>query len=193
LHSTTLGGRVVVGNLNRDLAFEKEAVMRASSGVQLIEAAARTAKSSPVRELLLVVGYDGSAPAQRALDKAAELLEWREGWLEVVFVAHTPATAPFAPQAMAQLIQGFDEESTSLEKEVGARLIQQPRPWHFQRRDGAVSAQLLAAAQELQDRYGDFTDIAIVVGGPAHRYHHLAGSVSSSLARSDRFPLMVVP
>ncbi len=86
--------------------------MTASSGLQVTGAFGRTDASSQVRQLVLLIGYDGSLPAQRALDKAAELVQSREGWLEVVYVAHTPAAAPLAPQAMAQLMEGFDEEST---------------------------------------------------------------------------------
>jgi nucleotide-binding universal stress UspA family protein len=151
------------------------------------------AATKPAPKLVLVVGYDGSAPSQRALDKAAEILESRDGWLEVVLVAHTPPAAALAPQAMPQLVAGMEEETALREKEVTSRLIGQKRQWNFQRRDGAAAAELLAAAQELHDRFGDGKEIVIVVGGPEHRYHHVAGSVSASLARSDRFPLVVVP
>lgn len=145
------------------------------------------------KELVLVVGYDGSPPAQRALDQAARLMQGREGWLEVVYVARMPSVAPLAPQATAQLMQGFDEESDRLEREVDERLAGAVRAWHFRRRDGSVAAELLELAREFKDRYGDSKDIGLVVGGAAHRYHRLAGSVGASLARADRFPLVVVP
>ena len=45
--------------------------------------------ASPVRELDLVVGFDGSPPALRALDTAARLLAVRPpGRITVVWVAH---------------------------------------------------------------------------------------------------------
>ena len=167
--------------------------MGAHSGAQVLEASSGPRIGTTRRELLLVVGYDGSPSSLRGLEKAAELLGCRDGWLEVVFVAHTPATVPFAPEAVLQLRQSLDEESATLEKEVGSLLIHQPRHWRFQRRDGSVAEELLAAAKELQARYRDRTDIAIVVGGPAHRYHHFVGSVGASLARSGQFPVVVVP
>ena len=38
--------------------------------------------------LHIVVGYDGSPPATRALDAAVRLLQGRPGRIEVVWVAH---------------------------------------------------------------------------------------------------------
>lgn len=167
--------------------------MSAETGAQVLEPPAKAGVRPPVSQVILVVGYDGSPPSQHALEKAAELLETRDGWLEVVFVAHTPSSAPFAPEAVAQLRQSFDEESAALESQAGSLLIHQPRHWRFRRRDGAVADQLLAVAGELHGRYGSTKRIGIVVGAPARRYHHVAGSVSASLARSGRFPVVVVP
>jgi nucleotide-binding universal stress UspA family protein len=167
--------------------------MSAEIGAPVLEPSAKADIRTPLKELYLVVGYDGSPPSQHALETAAELLESRDGWLEVVFVAHTPAPAPFAPEAVAQLRQVFDEESAALEAQAGSLLIHQQRQWRFQRRDGGVADQVLAVANELFGRYGPTKDIGIVVGAPTHRYHHFAGSVSGSLARSGRFPVVVVP
>ena len=167
--------------------------MSARTGAHVVELAAKADMGTPRNELVLVVGYDGSPPSQQALEKAAELMEHRKGWLEVVFVAHTPTPAPFAPEAVAELRQVFDEESAELEAQAGSVLIHQPRHWRFQRRDGGVAGQLLAVANELRCRYGQTKDIGIVVGAPAHRLHHVAGSVAASLARSSRFPVVVIP
>ena len=59
-----------------------------------LEQTAGTAGRSPVAPVVLVVGFDGSEPAQRALDAAAALLRDREGQLEVVYVAQDPAGSP---------------------------------------------------------------------------------------------------
>ena len=47
----------------------------------------------PAGNLYLVVGYDGSPPAIRALDAAVRLLHGRTGSIEVVYVAHLPSWA----------------------------------------------------------------------------------------------------
>jgi nucleotide-binding universal stress UspA family protein len=139
------------------------------------------------------VGYDRSQPARHALDKAVDLLRHREGALEVVYVAHPAAGAALYPEGFAEVQQGLDEQARALAEEVRAGLEGQDHPWHFHRRDGAVAAELRAVADDLHLRYGDTAEIVIVMGGSAHRYHHLAGSVGSSIIRSDSFPALAVP
>src|ERR1700737_929532 len=63
-------------------AFVTEWVLEQTSG---------TADRPPDAPVVLVVGFDGSEPARRALDAAAEMLRGREGVLEVVYVAQDPA------------------------------------------------------------------------------------------------------
>jgi nucleotide-binding universal stress UspA family protein len=140
-----------------------------------------------------VVGYDGSAPARHALDQAVDLLGDREGALEVVYVAHVPASVVCAPELLPEVKRGLDEQARALAEEVRDRLAADDHPWHFQRRDGAVAAELEAVADDVQRRNGGAAEIAIVMGASAHRYHHLAGSVGSSVVRSQTFPALVVP
>jgi CO/xanthine dehydrogenase FAD-binding subunit len=49
--------------------------------------------------LYLVVGYDGSPPAVRALDAAIRLLQGRTGSIEVVYVAHLSGIDSLSPGA----------------------------------------------------------------------------------------------
>jgi hypothetical protein len=111
----------------------------------------------------------------------------------VVYVAHLPVGAALSGQAFAQVRQGFDEEARALADEVRDRFAGKEYLWHFQRRDGGVTNELKAVAADAHRRYGDSAEIVIVVGGSAHRYHHVTGSVGSNVARSDTFPVLVVP
>jgi nucleotide-binding universal stress UspA family protein len=154
---------------------------------------ARTAAGPPAKRLIMVVGYDGSPPARHALDQAVDVLRNRGGALEVVFVAHLPVGATLSTAAFAEVRQGLDEQARALAEEVRDRLAGQDHPWHFQRRDGAVAAELKAVAAEVHRRYAETVDIFIVVGDSAHRYHHVAGSVGSSVVRGATFPVLVVP
>jgi nucleotide-binding universal stress UspA family protein len=150
--------------------------------------------TSPLRTpVYLVVGFDGTEPAQRALDSAARLLRDHDGGLEVVYVAHLPATAAMSPDAMVEVSNGFDETERFLYDESRSRLESIEPRWHFQRRQGAVGHELIAVADELRQRHGPQARIALVVGGSAHKYHRVIGSVSSNLERADRFPVVVVP
>lgn len=137
-----------------------------------MEQTAGTGRSSPGAPVMVVVGFNGSDPARRALDAAARLLRGRDGQLEVVQVA--------------------DDPDHRLDHDVRARLEPTEPRWHFQRRDGAVADELIAVADELRRKRPD-ANIILVVGGPSHKDHDVDGSVSTELARIDRFPLVVVP
>ena len=54
--------------------------------------------------LYIVVGYDGSAPASRALDAAVRPLRGRPGCIDVVWVAHLSSTVRLSAGAVVELI-----------------------------------------------------------------------------------------
>ena len=158
-----------------------------------MEQTAGTARSSPGAPVVVVVGFDGSEPAQRALDAAAGLLRGREGQLEVVYVAHVPASAALSKRFEPSTTAPEGDLDHRLDHDVRARLEPTEPRWHFQRRDGEVADELIAVADELRSQRGSDANIVLVVGGPSHQPHHHVGSVSLNLARIDRFPLVVVP
>jgi nucleotide-binding universal stress UspA family protein len=154
---------------------------------------AGTAGGASTGPVFLVVGYDGTEPAQRALDSAATFLHDRAGALEVVYVAHLPAGATLSAEAVSEVKDGFDDLETHFAAEVRSRLGANVPRWHFQRRDGTVAHELTAVADELRRQHGPQARIAIIVGGSAHNDHRVLGSVSMNLERVDRFPVVVVP
>jgi len=68
----------------------------------------------PATDLRLVVGYDGSPPASRALDAAVNLLQGRIGRIEVVYVAHLQTMAALSPGAVTELETNFDDVEQEL-------------------------------------------------------------------------------
>ena len=155
-------------------------------------ASAATLSGSRSTPVVLVVGFDGSEPSERALDGAAKLLADRSGWIEIVYVAHSPATAPIAPVVMGELAQSFDAIARKLRDELSDRLSGVAPLWHFRRRDGVVGHELIVVADELALQNPDAT-VVLVVGGSSHKIHRFLGSVASNLERVDRFPVIVVP
>jgi len=57
----------------------------------------------PFPALHLVVGYDGSPPADRALDAAVRLLRGRTGRIDVVYVAHLTSTEMMSAAAVGEM------------------------------------------------------------------------------------------
>jgi nucleotide-binding universal stress UspA family protein len=142
---------------------------------------------------VLVVGYDGSEPAQRALTGAAELLRDRAGRIEVVFVAHMPSTVAFSAGAVAAVREGMDIEVDELVTRVDDTLRPLDVKWHFQRRNGEIASQLLAAGKEQLEAGGPDTKVVLVVGGSAHKIDRYLNSTPARIIRQDRFEVLVIP
>jgi nucleotide-binding universal stress UspA family protein len=142
--------------------------------------------------LVVVVGFDGSEPAARALESAKKLIAGRLGSLVVVFVARAPGTAALNPSAIAEIRYSLDAEAKQLESALPA-LLGQERRWRFERRDGEVAEQLMSVAREEGASFGPDASVMVVVGKASKRLHHLVGSVPVGLVRHESFPVVVVP
>jgi nucleotide-binding universal stress UspA family protein len=168
-------------------------VMSARSMNQWVESVVKTsAERSPAR-LLAVVGFDGSQSAYRALDAATQLISGRPGSIVVVYVAHLSASAELSPEAMVESLRGFDALQQELTDTVRSRLDGVEQRWSFQRRDGTIAHELIAAAEEVSRQAGNDASVVIVVGSAMHTYHHVVGSVPVALVRHPKYPIVVVP
>jgi nucleotide-binding universal stress UspA family protein len=141
----------------------------------------------------LVVAYDGSEPAQRALGAAAEMLRDRPGRMEVVYVAHVPGTVAFSAQAVVAVQEGMDTEEQELAAKVDETLAGTGLKWHFQRRNGEIAPELLAAGQEQLDAEGPTTHVVLVVGGSGRKIDRYLNSTPARVIRQDRFEVLVIP
>jgi nucleotide-binding universal stress UspA family protein len=147
---------------------------------------------SATGDLFLVVGYDGSPPSSRALDAAIRLLQGRSGSIDVVYVAHVPAVDMLSAAAIAEMDTSFDEIERDLRASASAQLEGREERWRFERGQGVITDQLLAAATHCRDEHpGD--NVVIVVGSSSQAAHRLVGSVAVSLARRSPVPVIIVP
>jgi nucleotide-binding universal stress UspA family protein len=148
-----------------------------------------TTARPPEAFLHLVVGYDGSPPARRALDAAILLLHGRTGRIDVVYVTHMPVVAedPAAP---------VDIEPGQVAQELRAMAAGQLRDcgaaWEFEHRQGVAAQELGAAAEGIGDANPD-RFVMIVVGSSSSAIHRVAGSVAVHLGRHPPVPLLIVP
>jgi nucleotide-binding universal stress UspA family protein len=146
----------------------------------------------PPANLYLVVGYDGSAPASRALDAAVRLLHGRAGRIEVLYVAHLPAADSLSADAIGELEIDFDDIAQELRTMAGEQLRGREERWEFARREGQIAAELMAYATGLGAVHpGDTT--VIMVGSSSQAMHRIVGSVAVTLARRSPVPIVVVP
>ena len=149
-----------------------------------------TTTTPPTGFLHLVVGYDGSPPASRALDAAVNLLQGRTGRIDVVYVAHLSSLAMLSPGAIAELESDFDEIEQQLRAAAAEQLRDRVAAWGFERRQGIVPEELIAMATAIG---AAGSTVAIVVGSSSHATHRVVGSVAVSLARHSPVPLVIVP
>jgi nucleotide-binding universal stress UspA family protein len=146
-------------------------------------------------DLYLVVGYDGSAPAVRALDAAAALLRGRDGSIDVVYIPHMPAMDMLSADAVAGMESTFDEITQDLLAQASEQLRGREERWQFERGQDMLTdipGVLIRVAEKLRDAHpGD--NVAIVVGSSSQARHRVVGSVAVSLARHSPVPLVIVP
>ncbi len=149
-----------------------------------------TTTTPPTGSLHLVVGYDGSPPASRALDAAVNLLQGRTGHIDVVYVAHLSSLAMLSPGAIAEIESDFDEIEQQLRTAAAEQLRDRVAAWGFERRQGIIPEELIAVATAIG---AAGSNVAIVVGSSSHATHRVIGSVAVSLARHSPVPLIIVP
>ena len=143
-------------------------------------------------DLQLVVGYDGSLPASRALDGAVALMGGRRGHLTVVYVAHLTSTAMLSADAVAEMETDFDQIEQELRTTVAERLSDTGVHWSFVRRQGQIADELIAVTRQIHAERPDDV-LVIVVGSSTRALHRVVGSVPVNLARHSPVPLVVVP
>ena len=152
-----------------------------------------SAENPPLRELHLIVGYDGSPPAVRALDTAARLLSVRPpGRITVVWVAHLSASVELSADATAIVEHDFDKVGAELRAEVGKRLAESGVTWDFRWRQGLIAPELVAAAESIQAAEPDDV-VVILVGASSSAMHRIVGSVAVTLAHHSPVPVTIVP
>jgi nucleotide-binding universal stress UspA family protein len=94
--------------------------------------------------------------------------------------------------ALAEIESGFDQIEQELLTAAQERLGGGEEEWEFQRRQGMIVDQLIAAANDIRDAHAD-ANVVIVIGSSSQAMHRMVGSVAVSLARHSPVPLVIVP
>jgi nucleotide-binding universal stress UspA family protein len=143
-------------------------------------------------KLHLVVGYDGSVPATRALDSAVALLRDREGSIDVLYVTPLTFVEKMSADAIASLDGAGDELTRNLRAQAAGQLHGREERWTFGGGRGVITDLLIEAADRVRGAHPD-DNVVIVVGSSSQARHRMVGSVAVSLIRHAPVPLLIVP
>jgi nucleotide-binding universal stress UspA family protein len=151
-----------------------------------------SADAPAVPEAHLIVGFDGSPPANRALDAAARLLMARPGRMTVLWVAHLTSTVELSADAVAIVESDFDKVAAELRAAAAERLDRTGVPWDFRWSQGPIAQELVAVAESIHAAHPEDV-VAIEVGSSSSAMHRMVGSVAVNLARHSPVPVIIVP
>ena len=107
-------------------------------------------------------------------------------------MAHLSSVVMLSPGAIAEMEGDFDEIEQELRAQAAGQLRASGAAWEFERRQGIIADELIAAATAIRDAQPGET-VAIMVGSSSHATHRVVGSVAIGLARHSPVPLIIVP
>jgi nucleotide-binding universal stress UspA family protein len=139
----------------------------------------------------VVVGFDNSAPAQRALSRATRLPAGRSGRLHVVYADHAVIDSDLSGFGHAEMEAARDQEAANVAKAAADIVAEAGVPYTFERRQEAPADAILAAAAEFAAAPGGGP--VIVVGRSGHAARHLLGSVPARLLHRSPYPVLTIP
>jgi hypothetical protein len=97
-------------------------------------------------------------------------------------VAHLSSLDMLSHGAIAEMEKNLDEIEQELRTQAAGQLRASGAAWEFERRQGIVVDELIAAATAIGEAHPDET-LAIIVGSSSPGNHRVVGSVAVGLAR----------
>ena len=138
----------------------------------------------------VVVGFDNSAPARRALRQAARLVAARPGALHIVYADHVVIDSDLSGFAHAEMEAARDQEAAAVAEAAASVITQAGIPYTFERRQEAPAEAILSAASVYA---AEPEGPVIVVGRSRHAARHLLGSVPVHLLHNSPYPVLTIP
>jgi nucleotide-binding universal stress UspA family protein len=139
----------------------------------------------------LVVGFDNSEPARRALIWGADLLLARPGTLHVVYADHVLIDSDLSGFAHQEMEDARDKKAAGVAEAAAEIAAAAGLPYTFQRRPGSPADAILAAASIQDDAEPASTPI-IVTGRSHHAAHQIIGSVPVQLLHQSPYPVLTI-
>jgi nucleotide-binding universal stress UspA family protein len=151
------------------------------------------ADPGPLSPISLVIGFDNSEPARRALSWTARLAGSRPGTLHIIYADHMIIDSDFSGFGHAEMTAARDQEAAGVAEAAAEIVAGASVPYTFERRPGAPAAAILSGASAQAASARDEDGPIIVVGRSGHAAHHVLGSVPVRLLHHSPYPVLTIP
>jgi nucleotide-binding universal stress UspA family protein len=144
-----------------------------------------------VEPITLVVGFDNSAPARRALTWSAELLRARPGSLNVIYADHPLIDSDLTGFGRPEMDEARDQKAADVAQAAAEIAAAAGVPYTFERRQESPADAMLSAASVLDATEGA-SEPVIVTGRSHHAPHRILGSVPVELLHQSPYPVLTI-
>jgi nucleotide-binding universal stress UspA family protein len=143
----------------------------------------------PVQPVNLVVGFDDSEPARRALTWSADLLRTRPGALHVVYADRVLIDSDLSGFGRAEMDEDRDEKAAGVAEAAKRLAAAAGVPYSFERRQESPPDAILHAAST----YAEPDSTPVIVAGRSHHVpHRVIGSVPVRLLNQSPYPVVTI-
>jgi nucleotide-binding universal stress UspA family protein len=139
----------------------------------------------------LVVGFDDSEPARRALGWGADLLRGRPGALHIVYADHPLIDSDLSGFAHTEMEGTRGQKAAGVADAAAQIAAAAGVPYTFERRQEPPADAILSAAS-VQDAAEPGRTPVIVTGRSHHAAHQIIGSVPVRLLHQSPYPVLTI-
>jgi len=139
----------------------------------------------------LVVGFDDSEPARRALSWSADLLRYRPGVLHVIYADHQLVDSDLTGLGRADMDQDRDVKAAKVAEAAKEIADAAGTPYTFERRQESPAEALLDAAG-IYAAAEPASPPLLVTGRSHHVPHRVIGSVPVRLLHESPYPVLTI-
>jgi nucleotide-binding universal stress UspA family protein len=149
-----------------------------------------TPDTGAAQPLTLVVGFDDSEPAQRALGWAADLLRTRPGALHVIYADHVLIDSDLSGFGRTEMDEDRDEKAAKVAQAAKEIAAAAGTPYTFERRQESPADAILEAAGSYA---AEPASTPVIVTGRSHHVpHRVIGSVPVRLLHESPYPVLTI-
>ncbi len=147
----------------------------------------------PLSPISLVIGFDNSEPARRALSWSARLAGSRPGTLHIIYADHMIIDSDLSGFGHAEMTAARDQEAVGVAEAAAEIVAGASVPYTFERRQGAPADAIMSGASAQAASARDEGGPIIVLGRSGHAAHHVLGSVPVRLLHHSPYPVLTIP